>query len=263
MAAWYLVNRPPCTDTVPSLQYLCSKMIDSRTLIAYNLGHLCTGEPVIKEPVILLPDNMTLIANDVSNAMTFISDYKNIVERKCVQKWPPVLEEFPENYLDNKFKVYFSKRVKSANLLNLYENISNCAVVDKNSLQFIRDLRAISDYLDNLKQKCPIGRELLLFDIKLFCVKWQQYLNRSVNACCYKCDESVSASVIELFIKPLVIAEIIKYEAPPIQSSITLNFSVFKDFVADPYLPCVCYRDEKKGAYALWPSPSGVKFDFD
>jgi hypothetical protein len=263
MAAWYLVNRPPCIDKVPSLQYLCSKMIDSKTLIAYNLNHLCTGDPVIKEPVILLPHNMTLIANDVSNAMRFLIDYKNIVERKCVQKWPPVLEEFSAKDLDDKFKVYFSKRVKSANLLNIYEKIGNYAVISKSSLQFIKDLRDMNNYLDDLKQKCPIGRELLLFDIKLYCVKWQQYLNRSVTACCYKYDESVTASVIELFIKPLVIAEIIKYEAPPIQSSITLNFSVFKDFVADPYLPCVCYRDEKKGAYALWPTPSGVKFEFD
>jgi hypothetical protein len=145
------VPRPPCIDKVPSLQYLCSKMIDSKTLIAYNLGHLCIGEPIIKESVLLLPDNFTLVTDEVSNVLAFIIDFMNIIERKCVEKWPPVLNQVRAKDLDARFRVYFSQRVKSANLLNLYEHIDG-TIVEKKSVDFIKDLRVMNDYLDNLKK---------------------------------------------------------------------------------------------------------------
>jgi hypothetical protein len=69
---------------------------------------------VSKESV-LLPDNFTLVTDEVSNVI----DYMNIIERKCVEKWPPVLNQVRAKDLDARFKVYFSQRVKSANLLNL------------------------------------------------------------------------------------------------------------------------------------------------
>ena len=234
-------------------------MIDSRELLALNLAHLCCGEPIIKGPVLLIPDDMILVSCGMVNALNFILEYRDILAQKYIKRWPIIPTEVPIKKLDDKLRVYFSKRVNSSNLLNLYENINDYVVLNRNCIEFIKDLKGLNDYLDELKTRCPMSREMMLYDIQVLCVKWQQYVKRNVLVC----DENISGSIVEFYIKPLVFSDIISYEAPEISSSITLNFGISKEFIPDPYLPCVCYRDAKKDAYLLWPTPSGVKFEFN
>ena len=71
---------------------------------------------------------MILVSCGMANALNFILEYRDILAQKYIKRWPIIPTEVPLKKLDDKLRVYFSKRVNSSNLLNLYENINDYIV---------------------------------------------------------------------------------------------------------------------------------------
>ena len=216
-----------------SLQDICKALVDIETLIDCNLNHLITP---VKESILLIPENMVLIASP-------IEQHLNMLKKKTASTMP--IEKGTLLDYDAKMCAYLSKRVGYGGNIRVWKGTIAAAPVITSRVfyDFMSDLRDLCIFFENFTER---PKELVHFD------KFTSILKQAVDACCYKCGEIVSHSVMNLFIKPIVLSNIIHNYAPPLKLDVfTPNFCIVTNFISDAYLPTsyTCYRSDQNVYY--------------
>lgn len=176
---------------IPSLQHICKAHVEVETLMAFNLWHLITP---IEHPILLIPENMVLVPSSIIHQLEMLK--KNVVTTRCNKG--TLLEIY-----DAKMCAYLLKRAgnTSSKTFKVWKGTKNPFLITKQLYEFIDDLNKLCLYFDNFTTR---PKELVYFD------KFNVVLKQVVNACCYKCGELVNPQVMNLFVKPIVIGNIIK-----------------------------------------------------
>ncbi len=272
-----IIKRPPSDDKVNTLQYICSSLFTTEKLLSLNMGHLClplcrNGE--FKE-LLITPKNTTVFSRKTYNKL--LCEYNSLLNNKIPTK--SLLDNIKSIILNDniqpitysyKYKEYIASRIYFNGEINIYDNYSKIVIkteLIKNILSYIDNLYIVLDILDLLHKNTPLAEEEALYMCDTYIPRHSKYLahiKKAIETSCYNGlytkRSFVSGYLLNTSIKFITFSDITYFNAPTLPQLPELNLEIYREFIADPYLPCVCYKDNNTQLYVLREVP-GEMYD--
>ena len=263
-----ILPRPPSDDPVDTLQYICASLIPTPKLLSLNLGHLCL--PISRngefKKMLITPKNASVfnretytkldsLLNNKTPTKSILDNILSIISNDSIQ--PMICSHKYKKYLSSRLGLSIDKEI------NIYDNSSNVVIQSdliKDIKSYITNLHIVIDLLELLHKNAPLVEEEALYICDTFARnnKYVGFIKKAIQISCYNgvyAQRSfVSEYLLKAYIKPQTFSNIINLNLPE------LTFEIYQKFVADPYLPCVCYKDKDSDLYLLREIP-GKMYD--